>query len=184
MRKIILTIIIILSVSITTYADKKPKVGVGDVPPDYVGKTLDGEKVYLSEHKGKIVVVTFWASWCAPCRKELPIVNLMQSQVPNDEFLVVGVNMKEDKKTLKWLKKGLGETHMMLTLDKKGRISKKFGVKGIPHMFIVGPDGKVAAVHVGYSENSIMGISDEINDMLRSARVTRNLTENDVSTGR
>ena len=170
MQKILLTFFIIISISSAVNADKKPKIDVGDVPPDYVGKTLKGEKVYLSDHKGKIIVVTFWATWCPPCLKEIPEMNALQAQVSSDEFFVVGVNFKQGKRSVKKLVQALENQHMQFTVDKRGGIGRKYGVNSLPHMFVIGTDGKVVATHLGYSNASMDDIVEELNDLLQKSR--------------
>lgn len=78
MNKILYVIAILLSFSL------KAEIMVGEIPPSYLGKNRSGIEVQLSEMKGKVVVATFWATWCPPCLKEIPILEGIQRQVGKD----------------------------------------------------------------------------------------------------
>ncbi|MDT0583453.1 TlpA disulfide reductase family protein [Brumicola blandensis] len=141
-------------------------VEVGDVPPSYLGKNRNGDKVHLREMTGKVVVATFWASWCPPCLKELPILESIQRQIGKDKLEVVAINYQEDKKVFRKLKSQMKKMEITITHDARGTISKRFGVDSLPHMFIIDPRGKVAKVHIGYGESSQQKIVDELNELL------------------
>ena len=83
----------------------------------------------LSQLKGKVVYVDFWASWCGPCRQSFPWMNEMQGKYGAKGLQIVGVN-----------------------LDAKGDTAKQFGVKGMPTSVLIGPDGKVLAIHQGFKD--------------------------------
>ena len=68
---------------------------VGDVPPSYLGKDQKGKKVELADLRGKVVIVTFWATWCVPCRKELPVLETIQRHAGQDRVRVVAVNIEK-----------------------------------------------------------------------------------------
>lgn len=76
-------------------ADIKP----GDVPPDEFGKTPKGKSISGSGQAGKVVVVTFWASWCGPCLQEIPVLESVQKTLGEDRVAVIAVNSKEDRDT-------------------------------------------------------------------------------------
>jgi len=72
---------------------------VGDVPPDKLGRTASGDPVRLSEYRGKIVIISFWASWCTPCRKGVPVLAAIQKKSDPREDVVFAVNWRESAET-------------------------------------------------------------------------------------
>ena len=139
---------------------------VGDVPPDSLGRTLKGERVKLSDYRGKVVIVTFWASWCSPCRKELQVMSNIQKHVSRDRLVIFPVNWKEDHDRFREIAKALKDTDLSLVSDADGYYGGQYDVTGIPHMVIVGRDGRIAAIHVGYGEGEIPVLVKEINGLL------------------
>ncbi len=141
---------------------------LGDVPPNYLGRDSSGDDVTLEDHKGKIVVISFWASWCTPCLKELPILENIQNKVGTDKVKVIAINFKEDKKKYRKIKKLLSSLNLTLTHDKRGSIGKKFGVEAIPNLFIVDKNGELVFHNVGYDDSSIDKIVKVLNQQLSS----------------
>jgi len=159
---------IILLVLIAGSVTAENKLEIGDVPPSYLGKDGDGNKLYLEDHKGKIVVISFWASWCTPCLKELPILESIQNKVGTDKIKVIAINFKEGRKKYRFIKKKLSSLNLTLTHDKRGSIGKKFGVESIPNLFIIGKNGKLIFHNVGYGDDSLDKIVDVLNQQLSS----------------
>jgi thiol-disulfide isomerase/thioredoxin len=138
---------------------------IGDIPPDVVvGVTSAGKSVKPGDYGGRVVVVTFWASWCGPCRKELPILESVQEQ-GKGQIQVIAVNI-EDPATFRKASRILKDQQMQLANDRNGLAQRAYHVKGIPHMIVIGRNGKILDIHTGYAEAAIPGIVDEINAAL------------------
>jgi peroxiredoxin len=143
----------------------KQPLQVGDVPPDNLGRASTGGKVKLSDYRGKIVIISFWASWCSPCRKELPVLAAIQKSATRDKIVVFAVNWKESDDQYHAIKRALKDVDLALVSDENGYFGDEYGVKAIPHMIIIGRDGRIAAVHVGYGESEIPTLVREINGL-------------------
>jgi thiol-disulfide isomerase/thioredoxin len=160
-RLIILTIAIF---SLNIYAETV--VEIGEQPPNFLGRDSDGNDVTLEDNKGKIVVISFWASWCSPCLKELPVLENIQNKIGTDKIKVVAINFKENRKQYKRIVKTLSSLKLTLTHDKRGSIGRKFGVEAIPNLFIIDKNGELAFHNVGYGDSSIDKIVVILNKLL------------------
>lgn len=157
--------LMIWAVSLIWSAAGHAAVKVGEAAPDItLGMTMSGEPAKVADYAGKVVVVSFWATWCSPCRKELPILEGLQ-QAGKGGIQVIAVNI-EDREIFRKAAKLLGDLHLLLANDRNDRSQNAYGVKAIPHMVIIGKDGHILSIHQGYGENSLDGIVDEINRAL------------------
>ncbi len=140
----------------------------GDMAPDIVGRTLDAEAVTVSAHRGKVVVVSFWATWCPYCLKELPILEGIQKVAGHDKVQVIAVNT-ESADVFRKVEQKLASLTMKQAFDpgRKGRDA--YGVEGIPHLVIIGRDGRIIKVYRGYDEASLDAIVADINGAIAEA---------------
>jgi thiol-disulfide isomerase/thioredoxin len=121
---------------------------VGKVPPHFAGNTLDGRSISVSDLRGSVVMVNFWASWCAECRPEMPVLERLHREFAAQGLSVVGVNAREGKETVGGYARALGLT-FPLVLDLNGEINALYGVIGLPTTFLVARDGRAVALAVG-----------------------------------
>ena len=123
-------------------------MAVGGVAPDFETKTLDGKPLKLSDFKGKHVLLDFWATWCGPCRGEMPkLKEVWAAYSKNPKFAMVSLSL--DAKTaepVKYIKdNGLDWTQGFLGEWSGTNIPAQYGVEGIPSTFLIDPDGRFAA---------------------------------------
>ncbi|MRS04766.1 TlpA family protein disulfide reductase [bacterium] len=124
---------------------------IGSVAPDFDLLDRAGQSVQLSDFLGKVVVVNFWASWCPPCREEMPALQAIAAQYADQDLVVLGINTtytdsRED--ALEFIDE-LGLTIPIL-FDETGEVTEKeYGVVGLPVTFWIKPDGKIHSIHAG-----------------------------------
>jgi len=140
---------------------------VGSIAPEFKAHNLvTGETTPLSAERGKVVILTFWASWCAPCRRELPILENAQRFVGKDKLTVFAVNFKDTPQAIDWIKTQASTWHINVIADRNGWIASRYAISSIPHLFIVGRDGKVFANHTGYGDRTVEELVADINHAL------------------
>ena len=139
----------------------------GDAPPAVLGKDRHGDPVDLATLRGKVVVVTFWASWCTYCLKELPVLDVLQKHAGEELLQVVAVNVKDSTQDYRLMTRQMSNYSISMTRDRDGKIADAYGVTAYPNLWIIDPQGKVAAHHRGYTEDALERIIGDINRILR-----------------
>ena len=134
----------------------------GDAAPNFLGKNGKGDEITVAQFKGKVVVISFWATWCSYCLKELPALNHIQNSVGTDFIQIVAVNYKEEMREANGIMRQMKDRKLLSLYDRNGVIGDSYGVKGLPNLWIIDPDGKVAAHHVGYGDSSLSTIAKDI----------------------
>jgi thiol-disulfide isomerase/thioredoxin len=133
--------------------------------PDATLNLLDGAAVQISGFAGrKVVVLDFWASWCGPCRKGLPMVQTVADYFTGRDVVFFAVNLGESAETARGFFADNGLT-LPVALD-DGALSEAFGVSGIPHTVIIGRDGNIQSVHTGAADDLDAQLTAEINTSL------------------
>ena len=117
--------------------------------PDFTLKTLDGPALRLAEQRGQVVLVNFWASWCAPCKVEMPHLNRLADKYRDTGVVMLAVNVDDDPKKAAAEARKLGINFPVL-LDTAKTASKAYQLQAMPTTVLVDRDGKVRHVHQGY----------------------------------
>jgi len=127
--------------------DRARAFSIGGVAPDFSQQTPDGESLRLSELRGKVVLVDFWASWCGPCRRENPNVVRMYNDYKDKGFEILGVSLDRDRE--RWLqaieKDGLTWPHVSDLKGWQNSVAKAYGVHSIPHTVLLDEEGRIIA---------------------------------------
>jgi thiol-disulfide isomerase/thioredoxin len=152
------------SQAIAADAPEAPKFGTP--APTALGKDGKNRKVDLSAYRGKVVVVTFWASWCGYCLKELPALNALQTDAGDQWLKIIAVNVKDDPADYRAMTRQMKDWKLLLARDPDGDIADTYGVKAYPNLWMIDPQGNVAKHHVGYGEDSLEEIVAEIKRLL------------------
>lgn len=144
----------------------------GKAPPDSLGVDSKRNDVHVSDYRGKVVVVTFWASWCGACLLELPILNNLQRRVGDEKIQVIAVNTDKDPVDYRKALKRLQDYQLALTTDyRNGSVARRYDVRMLPYMILIDRAGQVAHVHAGYGESMLAELVDEINGLLDESPV-------------
>ena len=117
--------------------------------PNFTLKSLTGKNLKLSEMTGNVVLLNFWASWCGPCREEMPLLNALHNKYEPLGFTVLGVNVEEDVKNARGFLKDFPVDFPIL-LDSDNKVSKQYKVIAMPTTVVIDRDGNVRYLHKGY----------------------------------
>ncbi|HEC18623.1 MAG TPA: TlpA family protein disulfide reductase [Gammaproteobacteria bacterium] len=117
--------------------------------PDFTLKSRSGENIKLSELRGDVVMINFWASWCAPCRQEMPLLEDMYKKYNDLGFTLLGINVEEDSSKAGELLREIPVTFPVL-YDTTNKVTKLYNVVAMPSTVIVDRDGNMRYLHRGY----------------------------------
>lgn len=136
--------------------------------PDFTLQDLEGKGHSLSDLKGTVVFLNFWATWCPPCRAEMPSMQAINEELGDENFTMVGINLQEDKGTVEEFLKNNGYT-FPIWLDTNGRVgSGIYGVQGIPTTYIIDKEGLIVARLVGTREWNTPEFKGLLRDLINS----------------
>ena len=138
----------------------------GAPAPQFHLVSNSGKPLSLTDLKGRIVLVNFWASWCGPCRKEMPLLEQLNRQYRSKGVTLVGVDVEPDSAAaIDWLK--LTPVSFPILFDVDSKVSKLYQVDGMPNTVILDRQGNVRYVHRGYSTGAENEYLDQIRALIR-----------------
>jgi peroxiredoxin len=134
--------------------------------PDFTLPARDGTKVRLSDLKGQVVMINFWATWCGPCRQEMPLLGQLQDKYEPLGFTLLGVNVEPDSAAaVAWLKNV--PVQFPVLFDTQSAVATGFGVEGMPSSVFIDRAGNVRYVHRGYQPGDEAKYADMIRSLLK-----------------
>ncbi len=133
---------------------------------DFTLKSLTGKNIKLSELRGRVVLVNFWATWCAPCKEELPFFNRLYGKYKGVGLEILAVNIDKATSQATQMSGMLGLTFPIL-LDPGGRVSELYRIRSMPTTFVVAKDGTVRYIHWGFGPTEPSQYEMEIRNLLK-----------------
>jgi peroxiredoxin len=134
--------------------------------PDFTLKSADGRNLRLQEQRGQVVLVNFWATWCGPCRQEMPHLNRLYDKYRASGFTLLGVNIDDDPRTALATAAKLGLRFPVL-LDTDKAVSKRYDLGSMPATVLIDRDGKVRFLHRGYREGMELSYEQQIRELVK-----------------
>jgi peroxiredoxin len=138
----------------------------GQSAPDFVLKSSTGNNLRLSEYRGDVVMINFWATWCGPCRQEMPLLDDLYGRYERVGFTLLGVNIDDDSRRAMKMIEELGVNFPVL-FDESKDVSKLYAVDAMPVTVLVDREGMVRHVHHGYKPGYEEKYLTEIRSLLR-----------------
>jgi peroxiredoxin len=170
---IVLCAALLFGGSFTAKAQDRPTpeqttlVKEGQNAPAFEVEMFDGSTVKLADLKGKVVLLNFWATWCPPCRAELARVEKdIIEKFKGEPFVFLPISRGEKKETVAAFREKMGYTFPM-GLDTDSRVYKEYASQYIPRNFLIGKDGKIVKVSVGYTPEEFAELVKEIEEQLK-----------------
>jgi len=166
MRMMRLLAVIVLVIAGVVHADQTLTPVPGNTPaPDFSLQDTDGNLHRLSEYRGRPVIINFWATWCPPCREEIPSMNRAWHVLREEGVAMLAINVGEDEDTI-FVFTADYPADFPLLLDRSGDIIGQWPVKGLPTTYVIAPDGSIAYRAIGGREWD----DDDLLDVIRKLK--------------
>ena len=143
----------------------------GPKAPDFSLRTLEGKRIKLSDYEGKVVLLSFWATWCAPCKQELPILQRLLDKYENEGLVVLAINI-DDPKTVAEVRRFVADRtlRMPIPLDGDSKVLGRFNPRhSLPFLQAVDRQGRRAFQHTGFTSGTEKQLEEQVLALLRPA---------------
>ena len=160
------TLLLGATLSVLTATSLASSALTGQVAPDFALKSSAGSNMRLSEYRGDVVMINFWATWCGPCRQEMPLLDDLYSRYERVGFKLLGVNIDDDSRRAMQMIEELGVKFPVL-FDESKDVSRLYQVEAMPVTVLVDRSGVVRHVHHGYKPGYEQKYLTEIRGLLR-----------------
>jgi len=165
----IIGIILVLTVAI--FAKDAPKIG--QPSPQFQGTTFNGKKIHLTDFKGKVVLIDFWASWCGPCRQEIPFLIELKFHYRHSPLEIIAINIDKNIQNAREFVDQLPEKiNFTVIKDSKQQIPPKYQIKGMPTSILLDKDGIIRYWHTGFKKSYEKEYFSEIDKLLKENPAT------------
>ncbi|MEH6825246.1 MAG: TlpA disulfide reductase family protein [Motiliproteus sp.] len=163
----ITALVLALGASAATWAEPLSTIQEAQAMPraDIQLKGVEGSNHALSDYKGKVLLVDFWASWCGPCRESFPWMNSMQQQYQTQGLEVVAINLDEEPELARAFLQQVPASFTVL-LDTDAQLPAAFGLIGMPTSYLIDREGRIRARHVGFHASRVDDYENSIKTLL------------------
>ena len=161
-----LAALLALGVAVSAFAAKELKSWAGGPPPPLELKDLSGKLHRLADYRGQTVLINFWATWCEPCRDEMPSIQQLKRKLADKPFVVLAVNVAESENRIHEFLRKMPLDFTILH-DRNSEALKAWRVRGLPASFVVAPDGTVRYSQIGEFEWSDEAVVQRMTDLMR-----------------
>jgi peroxiredoxin len=134
--------------------------------PDFTLQSLEGRNLRLAEQRGQVVLVNFWATWCAPCKQEMPHLNRLYDKYRASGFVLLGVNVDEDKRQASGTAARF-DLHFPVLLDADKAVVRLYDLQSMPATVLIDRDGKVRYLHRGYRDGLEAAYEQQIRELVK-----------------
>ena len=141
-------------------------VGLQDEAPDFTLKSLEGSNLRLEEYRGQVVLINFWASWCGPCRQEMPLLDRLHHRYEDTGFAVLGVNVEGEVEPAQEIIDKTNVTFPIL-IDDGQKVSELYNLQAMPSTVVVDRDGVVRYIHLGYKPGDEAKYVEVVKQLIR-----------------
>jgi peroxiredoxin len=141
-------------------------VALATAAPDFTLRSSNGPNLRLQEQRGRVVMVNFWATWCGPCRQEMPQLSRLYDKYRSAGFTLLGVSVDDDARHASDVASRLGLNFPVL-LDSDKAVSKAYDLSTMPTTYLIDRDGRVRYIHKGYVAGTEEAYEREIRELLK-----------------
>ncbi len=159
-------LLLIANISTPAVAADAPASTAPVMAPDFTLPLADGRNVRLADHRGEVVLINFWASWCGPCRVELPKLEALYTQYRDLGVTFLAVNVDQERSAADRLLKDM-KLAMPVLYDSDNKLAGIYGVDAMPSTVLVDRDGKLRHLHRGYKPGYEQRYEEQIRALLR-----------------
>jgi peroxiredoxin len=142
-----------------------PDALIGQPAPDFALRTFSGQNLRLSESLGDVVIINFWATWCGPCRQEMPLLDDIQAKYRRAGLVLLSINLDEDQARAEEFARTLKISYPVL-VDAKKEVAKAFQVGNMPATVLVDRSGVIRYVSDGYKSGYEKRYTDKLRELL------------------
>jgi peroxiredoxin len=135
---------------------------------DFQLETMAHDRFYLSQHRGRVVMLVFWATDCRECIKELGALNPLRKELPSDRLMIASVCI--DPHNFTDIRRIVADLQLDLPvlLDRNAELKTRIGLRGVPSTVLIGPDSRIASIHYGYSPALFRRVQNTLTDLLEA----------------